>query len=312
MRSVPHSEACLICGESAPVVAHGVVAPFISELADLPVPTPVSLRACAGCDLDFFDGRFDDEQMSAIYGGYLSHRYFTVRKRWEPWYSRSVNDAYVADDAAVLDRLGFMSGILGSAMRAEDIKLVVDFGGDEGQFIPNWPNARKVVCDPSEKPLPEGVERIHKLADLGGEQPDLVIIAHVLEHLVDPLATLREIQNALADGGLLYAEVPLDRPRVRPWHATDRYRRMLARAGQHRPTFIPLDLAGGVSRQYGRRFPKLGAIKESEHINYFSPRSLTKMLEAAGFGVVSSQADTGASVGGLRLGRLGMLAKKAS
>lgn len=308
---VPQSNLCPICATGSELIAYAVIAPFIAELSDLPQPTLVGLRRCQACDLDFFDGRFSDDQLSAIYGGYRTDRYFEVRKRWEPWYSRSVNDALVVDQDAIDDRLRFMNALTEEFVAKRPPKLVVDFGGDEGQFIPEWPGARRVVCDPSDKPLPAGIERIERLSDLGGDQPDFVIIAHVLEHLVDPLSVLTEVNATLSESGFLYVEVPLDRPRVRSWHASSEYARMLERAGKRRSSFVPMDFATGVSRQFRRRVPRCGAVKESEHINYFSEKSLRKLLTAAGFDSVSCASDPQASVGGLKLGRLGVVATKS-
>ena len=41
-----------------------------------------------------------------------------------------------------------------------------------------------------------------------GEKFDLVILSHVLEHVVNPVAFLKKIRSHLADEGLLYIEVP--------------------------------------------------------------------------------------------------------
>jgi predicted SAM-dependent methyltransferase len=310
MRSLSRSIECPICGAGCPVLAHAVVAPFIAELVGLTVPTPVALRTCDGCDFSFFDGRFDSDQMAALYGRYRSIDYFKTRRHWEPWYSAGVNDAYTGNDAAVHERLTFMEHGLRESGVNTTFSLVVDFGGDEGQFIPAWPNARRVVCDVSDHPLPSEVERISTLSDLDPDHPDFVIIAHVLEHLVDPLGTMLGIYRSLAPGGTLYAEVPLDRPQVTKWHASIRYRNWLTRAAQHRPMFLAMDLAGGLSRQYSRRFPRIGALKESEHINYFNASSLRRLLETAGFSVLGERSDASAKVGSLRIGRLGMVAQK--
>ena len=51
-------------------------------------------------------------------------------------------------------------------------------------------------------------------------------------------------------------------------------------------------------------------IKESEHINYFSPASLERLLGSAGLRVLAQRSEPNATMGGLRLGRLGMVAER--
>jgi hypothetical protein len=135
-----------------------------------------------------------------------------------------------------------------------------------------------------------------------------VISSGVLEHLVDPAALVKVIRAALADDGLFYAEVPLDRPKVRRWHAGARYRRSLDWVSATRGGWIAADFAAGVARNFGRTVPRLGAVKQSEHINYFSTQSLQALLTGGGFRVVTTRADPTASFEGMRLGRLGALA----
>ncbi|MFM8609265.1 MAG: class I SAM-dependent methyltransferase [Burkholderiaceae bacterium] len=47
-----------------------------------------------------------------------------------------------------------------------------------------------------------------RLLDFAPASLDLVTMFHVLEHLVDPLPTLRQIADRLSPGGVLYIEVP--------------------------------------------------------------------------------------------------------
>jgi len=96
---------------------------------------------------------------------------------------------------------------------------------------------------------------------------------------------------------------------VSPFHASTRYERFLHRLVQHRFPFVVLDFLSGVSRQFRSSIPRFGVIKQSEHINYFSPRSVASALKASGFTVVSEAQDPNLKVGGLRMGCYGVAAR---
>jgi 2-polyprenyl-3-methyl-5-hydroxy-6-metoxy-1,4-benzoquinol methylase len=81
----------------------------------------------------------------------------------------------------------------------------------------------------------------------------VVTMYHVLEHVIDPLATLKQSLKLLAPGGLLYVELP-------NWASVGRRAR-------------------GV---------KWAQLKPPEHINFFTPKSLALAAKNAGFQVLSS------------------------
>ena len=150
---------CPICGREAPTVAHGVVAPFISALSRLPLGQQTTLRRCDGCDLSFFDFRYGDEELSALYGHYRGDVYRTTRHRWEPWYSRRVNDVCSTDADLASERRLFMTKVLDAAQMNARLNCVVDFGGDEGQLFPPVPTGHQEnLCDVSNRELPAGIE----------------------------------------------------------------------------------------------------------------------------------------------------------
>jgi SAM-dependent methyltransferase len=271
--------------------------------------SPVTLQHCAACQFSFFSHRYSETELSAIYGGYRGSDYLRVRKRWEPWYGSAVNGANKVGSGEAHSRTAFMEGLLARATDGQ-FKVAVDFGGDEGQFFPDSAVGRKIVIDVSGKPMLEGVERYQDLESLGAS-PDLVMICHVLEHLNDPLALLTQARQVIDPQGVLYVEVPMDLPRLHRWHARAAYQKYLARLAGTRWPLVASDFLSGVSRQVGFRVPRLGVVKQSEHINYFTERSLNALMTRAGFTVIDQVAEPGATVGGLRLGKLGMVAVPA-
>ncbi|MFQ6057613.1 MAG: class I SAM-dependent methyltransferase [Anaerolineae bacterium] len=79
---------------------------------------------------------------------------------------------------------------------------------------------------------------------------DVVTMWDVIEHLTDPLGELREVNRVLKEGGLLCVHT--------------------------------MDIESPLARVLGERWPWLMEM----HLYYFSRRTLTSMLEKAGFGVI--------------------------
>ena len=77
---------------------------------------------------------------------------------------------------------------------------------------------------------------------------DVVVMTHVLEHLTDPGAVLREIRSSMNDGGWIYVTVP--------------------------------DVESMDFRIFGKRWDVVNPLV---HLQYFTEESLTRALESAGF-----------------------------
>ena len=297
---------CVICDAAVVLRGHALLAPFIAELSGGGTKT-LSLLHCSTCDFDFFSHRYDKLELSSLYGTYRSRSYLEARQRWEPWYTRGVNESYERGSSTVVARRTFMSELL-QTTGPDHYDLAVDYGGDEGQFFPDAAAGRRVVIEVSGKPMPAGIELAASFSDLG-DKPDLVMACHVLEHLNEPANLINEIRANIRSGGTLYVEVPLDRPRLRKWHSSNGYAWYLRSIQSHRWGLIAADFVSGLMRQFHRRLPHFGLLKQSEHINYFNEQSLKACVERSGFEVVACKADPCASVGGLRLGKLGLVAK---
>ena len=67
----------------------------------------------------------------------------------------------------------------------------------------------------------QGIEFVSELRELSGQQFDVVIVSHVLEHLLEPAKMLAEIFPLLKPGGKLLVLVPLEAS-VRKYSAGDK------------------------------------------------------------------------------------------
>ena len=90
---------------------------------------------------------------------------------------------------------------------------------------------------------------------LGGSV-DFVLTSHVLEHLWNPIAAVREWRRVTRPGGFIFAIIP------HPERCFDR--------GRATTTLAELQ------RRTGRRAPPLG------HVNVFRPETIREVFEAAG------------------------------
>ena len=175
--------SCPACGAGIGNRSPAVISPWIRELAKVQRWIS-SLVVCGGCGTGWFDQAFDSSELARIYEDYREPRYTRIRNRWEPWYTSSWNDALSDDESTVSSRNAALGEFLLRHLPDISQGTVVDVGGDRGQYIPT--GLRRIVIDPSNRELVPGVERISTLASL--READLLISAHVLEHLPDPRA----------------------------------------------------------------------------------------------------------------------------
>ena len=89
---------------------------------------------------------------------------------------------------------------------------VLDVGGGDGKLLlPFLERGHECeLVDYNVEPL-EGVRKVgDTLDDLDTDREyDVIICSHVLEHLAEPASTVNEMKKRLADGGMIYGEVPL-------------------------------------------------------------------------------------------------------
>ncbi len=299
---------CPICHEKPALISFARIAPFITELVECGATKESALLECVDCKLSFFEYRYDEREMRLLYSGYRGGHYLSTRKKWEPWYLNSFNSVLDPGSLAVDNRVEFMTGVLnGGKINLPGLRNIVDYGGDAGQFFPRDFVGPKFLIEVSDREVAQDVRRISTLAELP-ESPHLVMVAHLLEHLSDPVALVSEIRRYLPSDGCIYVEVPLDCPVVRDWNTTHTYKRLLNFYVKNRWLWITADFMTGLLRNFGWRVPRLGIVKQSEHINFYSEDSLRLLLSKAGFRIVYLTVDPQARLAGLRLGRMGAIA----
>ena len=279
---------CPVCGGAHAKSYWALVAPFLRIYAlDRDAPTTTQLRDCLECGHRFFRERYTEAEMARLYSGYRGERYLRIRQAWEPWYSTQVNDqnlsaAVIHNRQQALRELLQLVGI-----HSAEGRVLVDVGGDAGQFIPQDLCEEAYVVEASDRKPIDGVQGLSQL-DALPRPADVVLCLHVLEHLPDPKRFLQGLvaSQRLAPGCMVVLEVPQERIRLGPGLGRTWYANGLCWLANQRWLVIPLDLASTVARiKIGWLMAPL-FIKQHEHVQFYTAQSLQRLAEGVGLEVV--------------------------
>ena len=252
---------CLLIPKSTGTRA--VVSPWIRELG-VARHTWSEYFFCQNCLIGYFTYRYSEDEMTQIYKDYRGPAYVRIRNKWEPWYSSTYNNAH--DEAEwVYKRVTELEKFLRLNLKQKP-EIVVDIGGDRGQYIPELGQKKSYVIEASEKDLMERVVRAGSLDEV--ENPDLIIYSHVLEHVSNPIL---EISKFLQKTDSVYIEVPFGVPNItQDRKSLVKFLKKLMHSFQ-------------VSRWILDTKPKTGRVNvdgiliQSEHINFFTEDTFARI-----------------------------------
>ncbi|MFN0280114.1 MAG: class I SAM-dependent methyltransferase [Pyrinomonadaceae bacterium] len=210
-----------------------------------------TLCRCASCRLEFVSPRLSfDELADKVY----SDNYFPKRD--------GANKPSAETALYIKRQLADFEKLVGGRKKVLDIGCgngaFLDFAREAGWKIAGAdiklsPDARTLNC-----PLWEG--RLQAI-DFGGERFDLIRLNHVLEHTQDPLKELRICRELLEPNGILYISVP--------------------NITGLSPRLKSLQSRFGLKSHRWRHYAAM------HHLFFFSPETLQKLVERAGFRVLS-------------------------
>lgn len=262
---------CPICNRSLTGKAKAIISPWIRELG---IKERVSIYLlCDECGTGSFSKRYTDAEMSKIYNNYRGDHYLKVRTKWEPWYSEKYNsnhdsEIWINNRKESLTEFLSMNGI-------EVCKNIIDVGGDRGQYIPDI-TREKIVFDISDKTTLEGVMRISSFESL--PTSDLIIYAHVLEHVDEPVAQIRQLFEKSAR---IYVEVPFGVPEV------NKIRKSKFRFLFHLIWSLnKFTWRKVTSPATGRKVSSRKMLTQSEHLTFFNEKSMNSLARQVGASIV--------------------------
>jgi hypothetical protein len=209
------------------------------------------MQLCEHCSFIQTAIPFHDDDIKRLYLDYRSASYNRQRIGYEPEYA-AIAAAVGQDQVEVQVRTAALAEFLRKNLQLSGTPTILDYGGADGRFIPDIPGSKFVYEISGMEPLP-GITRIKSESEL--RTYSLVLLAHVTEHLTNPLQLIRKLSAYVEPGGYLYIETPQD--------ITDQQIEEL------RDGIARFDLA------------------IHEHINYYCISAVTKLLEAAGFSIVA-------------------------
>jgi hypothetical protein len=258
---------CPLCSQVTNSGTFASISPWVRELG---IKARVSkYYLCNTCDTGFFSKRYSDKEMSEIYKDYRGSNYLKVRSKWEPWYTKSYNSNHDSGDWVDSRKSLLTEFLLRHGVTFCDI--VVDVGGDQGQYIPDFAKT-KIVIDISEKKLSFNIKRINKIEN--SPFANLIIYAHVLEHVVNPI---KELEELFKKTDQVYVEVPFGIPEI------NKYRLSLRRFFiQQIFSLSPMLWARSARPATGRKVTPTKMLAQSEHLTFFSEKSFNTIAEVLG------------------------------
>ncbi len=164
----------------------------------------VEMQLCLTCSFLQTKEPFAEEAINRLYRDYRSPSYNRERIEYEPTYA-AIAEHVGQDDTELQTRVDAATAFLHKHVSAGPGFAILDYGGADGKFLPRIEAERFVFEISDIEPIP-GVTRIHSEADMGTYS--LVQLAHVIEHVAQPLELVRHVAEKVAPGGYLYLETP--------------------------------------------------------------------------------------------------------
>jgi len=263
--------ACLICNEKAIREYNAVFSPFIAKRIWGRDPFLIKIMNCATCNFFFADSRFERDEEARLYRDYRGIEYQVTRESCEPWYTEEFNARL---STGTMGKRRVPIAEIFKKHLPSGLTSVLDFGGDRGDLFDGLiASAQTYVYDISGIEAAPGVQSLRTLNLCESISFDLIACSNVLEHVAAPRNLMADIRRIAKPGTLVFVEVPSETPFGLLNYAKRSAQEiiLLVRRPRLALSMLPLHFLRQVH----------------EHVNFFSLRSLSKLMEYSGFTVLA-------------------------
>lgn len=234
------------------------------------------LAECSECGFIFFNPRLEAAEEVRLYSGYRGAEYQRKRQFFEPWYTEAFN-ASLSSKEAWVSRKQRLAGLFRDELKlgSRTFGTILDFGGDHGDLIADLvPARRRFVYEISGVDTVPGVERLRSLTECREHCFDLIISSNVLEHVGSPHEVISQVASLSGSETLVFNEVP--------YESATGFQTRLKRVAQ-------LGVLAGTRPAVARSILGPGMLNlMHEHVNFYSPKSLNRLMEKSGFKIIAS------------------------
>jgi SAM-dependent methyltransferase len=191
-----------------------------------------NIKNCKNCQLAWIDPTPNAEDIPKLYETYFTHESENGRSRWSPFVERLKSGVLAgsygyrvpehSSRSALIDRLVCSVEPAREYMGGDIMWLpsnwcgdLLDVGCGSGEFLArmkalNW-NVAGMEPDPKALDVAQarlGISVKSRLTEFSSGQFDVITMNHVIEHLPDPIAVLRECKRLLKPSGRLLITTP--------------------------------------------------------------------------------------------------------
>lgn len=203
---------CIMCDNTVLFSTDAEFLPFLVERMFGGINKSTKVMHCPRCRCYYSLYRPSDAEMDLLYSGYRGQEYLEQRSRYESYYTAEFNRELYAPADGGRERKNRIWDFVRPYIDKDRVRTVLDFGGDEGQFIPDeFSYADRYVYEISGNKVADGVTLLKTKEELTGFSWDLIFCNMVMEHLSDPRTYFKELAMNMSKHTLLYIEVPVEK-----------------------------------------------------------------------------------------------------
>jgi len=199
---------CLACGSKNIVIKSTKLARFVAwKTSNTPMSEDIDIEGlqCNDCSYVGSNHRFTIQEEHNLYNQYRGPEYNSIRYECEPNYIKI--DKFIKTNEYFLIRKTGIDILVEKNIDTNDIKSLLDYGGEAGSMIPSILNkAKKYVFDISDVPVQSNVIKLKQI-DLNNTF-DFVMCCHVLEHVSDLDTFISNFKKVINKNTWIYFEVP--------------------------------------------------------------------------------------------------------